>query len=163
MHIIPALAFVVVTPLVFMQRFAHASWPERLLFPLGAIVGVTAYGMSKYSVGGWVERLAVLVFNTFFLFALARAFWYARQRETALKLRWLTLAVGILLGIATTRPVMGVFFATSALTHLQPSQFFGIAFWIGLSVNTVVVGTWLHSAKGRARMRLIAARQAPNE
>ena len=34
---------------------------------------------------------------------------------------------------------MGVFFATSARTHLGPHQFFGIAFWIGFSINAVVI------------------------
>jgi hypothetical protein len=57
-------------------------------------------------------------------------------------------AIAILLGIATTRPVMGVFFATSRLTHLTPAQFFGIAFWIGFSLNTLVMELWLR-AKGK--------------
>jgi hypothetical protein len=38
---------------------------------------------------------------------------------------------------------MGVFFATSRLTHLEPKQFFGIAFWIGFSLNTIIVEMWL--------------------
>ena len=53
--------------------------------------------------------------------------------------------IAILLGIATTRPVMGVFFATSRLTHLEPSQFFGIAFWIGFSINTLLFEFWFRS------------------
>jgi hypothetical protein len=53
----------------------------------------------------------------------------------------------ILLGIATTRPVMGIFFATSRLTHLQPWQFFGWAFWIGFSTNTLAVELWLRFRK----------------
>jgi hypothetical protein len=57
-------------------------------------------------------------------------------------------AIAILLGIATTRPVMGVFFATSRLTHLTPTQFFGIAFWIGFSLNTVLIELWLRT-RGR--------------
>ena len=57
-------------------------------------------------------------------------------------------AIAILLGIATTRPVMGVFFATSRLTHLTPQQFFGIAFWIGWSLNIVVMELWLRT-RGR--------------
>jgi hypothetical protein len=56
----------------------------------------------------------------------------------------------VLLGIATTRPVMGVFFATSRLTHLEPAHFFGVAFWIGFSVNTVLVEVWLRSRSGTA-------------
>src|SRR5947207_4521510 len=70
---------------------------------------------------------------------------YMRRGEHLLKRRWMTRAVGILLGIATTRPVMGVFFATSRLTHLEPKQFFGIAFWIGFSINTIAVERWLRS------------------
>jgi hypothetical protein len=149
-HILPALAFVALTPLVFMRRFAFAVWPERLLFAFGVIVGATAYAMSVYAVGGWVERSAVLLFNTLFLFSLARAFWYSRHGDSVLKLRWLILATAILLGIATTRPVMGVFFATSRLTHLEPEQFFGIAFWIGFSINTVVMALWLRSRHGQS-------------
>jgi hypothetical protein len=52
-------------------------------------------------------------------------------------------AVAILLGIATTRPVIGVFFATSRITHLSPRQFFGVAFWIGFSVNALVMELWI--------------------
>jgi hypothetical protein len=54
-------------------------------------------------------------------------------------------AIVVLLGIATTRPVMGVFFATSPLTHLTPHQFFGIAFWIGFSINTLAFELWIRS------------------
>src|ERR1700681_2127136 len=153
-HIIPALALVVLAPFVYLRRFAGAAWPERLLFPLGAVVGVTAYAMSSYSVGGWVERSAVLLFNSLFLFSLFRA-WRLR-REPILKLRWMTRAIAVLLGIATTRPVMGIFFATSRITHLAPEQFFGIAFWIGFSINTLIVELWLRSPEGKSHIERIA-------
>ncbi len=143
-HILPAMAFVLLTPLVLSRR-SGALWAERLFFPLGAVVGVTAYAMSVYSVGGWVERSAVLFFNSLFLLSLARAYGFMRRGEGAEKIRWTLRAVGILLGIATTRPVMGVFFATRQLTHLEPSQFFGIAFWIGFSINTIAIELWLRS------------------
>jgi Predicted membrane protein (DUF2306) len=150
-HILPALAFVLVTPFFVLRASRSSVWPERLLFPLGAWVGLTAYAMSAYSVGGWVERSAVLFFNTVFLFSLARSYLYMRQGQQALQRRWMIRAIVILLGIATTRPVMGVFFATSHLTHLAPSQFFGLAFWIGFSINTVVVELWLRSTKSAVR------------
>jgi len=150
-HIVPAMAFVLLTPFVFLRR-TRAAWAERLLFPLGAVVGVTAYAMNTYAVGGWVERSAVLLFNSLFLFSLARAYGYARVGDHLLERRWMTRAVGILLGIATTRPVMGIFFATSRWTHLEPRQFFGIAFWIGFSINTIAVELWLHSSVPDARL-----------
>jgi hypothetical protein len=143
-HILPAMAFVLLTPFVVARR-PGVVWVERLFYPLGAVVGVTAYAMSVYSVGGWVERSAVLFFNSLFLFSLARAYGFMRRGEAVEKMRWTLRAVGILLGIATTRPVMGVFFATSRLTHLEPRQFFGIAFWIGFSINTIAIELWLRS------------------
>ena len=146
-HIIPALLFVLIVPLYYIRRFAAAPrahrWVERTIFFLGVIVGITAYAMSTHAIGGWIERSAVLFFNSLFLYSLSRSYVYARNHERLLTRRWMTRALGILLGIATTRPVMGVFFATSALTHLQPKDFFGIAFWIGFSLNTLVVEIWL--------------------
>jgi hypothetical protein len=142
-HILPALAFVLVTPFFVFRRSNETAWPERVLFPLGLVVGITAYAMSSYSVGGWVERSAVLLFNTLFLFSLLRAYLYMKRRELQLKRRWLFRAIAILLGIAVTRPVMGIFFATSGLTGLQPQQFFGIAFWLGFSTSTLLGEVWL--------------------
>ena len=144
-HILPTLAFVLVAPFVVFHRPAGAAWPERLIFPLGGIGGLTAYAMSVYSIGGWVERSAVLLFNTLFLVSLFRAYEYVRRGEHQLKQRWMLRAIAILLGIATTRPVMGIFFATSPLTHLAPSQFFGFACWIGFSTNALVIELWLRS------------------
>jgi hypothetical protein len=99
-------------------------------------------------VGGWLERSAVFVFNTLFLCSLACAFVFAQRGELAEKRRWLLRATAILLGIATTRPVMGVFFATAPLTHLAPRQFFGIAFWIGWTINTLGIELWLRAHRG---------------
>jgi hypothetical protein len=145
LHIVPALVLVMLLPLFYSRRFAGAMWVHRLLFVFGTVVGFTAYAMSVLPVGGWLERSAVLLFDSLYLYSLARSFGYMRRRELALERRWMTRAMAILLGIATTRPVMGVFFATSRLTHLEPAQFFGIAFWIGFSINTVVVELWLRS------------------
>ena len=150
-HILPALAFVLVAPLVVFRVPARANWPGRIIFPLGAIVGLTAYAMSVDSVGGWIERSAVLFFNSLFLFSLFRAYRYRRQNDPPHERRWLLRSIAILLGIATTRPVMGVFFATSPLTHLTPNQFFGIAFWIGFSINTLVFELWIRSQDRRSQ------------
>jgi len=150
MHIIPAAIFVVLAACVLLRPW-RSEWIERLFFPFGAITGATAYAMSAYSIGGWLERSAVLVFTTWFLYSLGRAYWFRLGGQEEQKRELMTRAVAVLLGIATARPVMGVFFATSARTHLGPSQFFGIAFWAGFAINTVVIELWLHS-KRRAQL-----------
>jgi hypothetical protein len=149
-HILPALAFVVLVPFAILRRFSRLEWPELWLFPLGTIVGFTAYAMSVYSIGGWIERSAVLFYNTLFLFSLVQAWLYRIQQLLTEKRRWLMRAVAILLGIATTRPVMGLFFATRSITHLRPNQFFGIAFWIGFSINLLVFESWIRTSHGSA-------------
>jgi len=145
-HIIPAALFVVVAAIILL-RPVGSKWLHQFFFPLGAITGVTAYAMSVYAIGGWVERSAVLVFDSWFLFALARAYQFRLQGGAAQERTWIIRAVGTLLGIATTRPVMGIFFATSPLTQLRPNQFFGIAFWIGFSINTVAAELWVRSRR----------------
>lgn len=152
-HIIPALAFVLIAPFAVFHRFSGLRWPERWLFPVGAIVGITAYAMSVYAIGGWIERSAVLFYNTLYLFSLGRAWQYKVRGQPLLKRRWLLRAIAVLLGIATTRPVMGVFFATSRITHLGPHQFFGLAFWIGFSINWITIESWLRFTVGRSLER----------
>ena len=142
-HILPAFAFVVLLPFAVLRRFSRLAWPERCLFPLGIIVGLTAYAMSIYPVGGWIERSAVLFYDTLFLFSLGRAWLYRKQGRRREERLWLLRAVAVLLGIATTRPVMVLFFATRSLTHLRPDQFFGIAFWIGFSINVIAFESWV--------------------
>ena len=159
-HIIPAILFVLLAPFAVFSRFARLRWPERMLFPLGAVVGLTAYGMASYSVGGWTERTAIYLFNTLFLYSLLRAWRYRSLADAALKRRWLLRSVAVLLGIGTARPVMGVFFATSRLTHLEPSQFFGIAMWMGFSINLLVFELWLRSVDRRSRPSNAAPRAA---
>jgi len=154
-HIVPAAVFVCLS-VVFYIRRNHGVFTQRLLYLFGAVTGLTAYFMSWYAIGGWVERSAVLVFNTWFLVSLAMSFKFHRRAEPAAMRRWMTRAVGVLLGIATARPVMGVFFATSARTHLAPRDFFGLAFWIGFSVNTALIEVflrnWPASSSGKDRV-----------
>lgn len=152
-HIVPALIFVLLAPLIVFRPGKRPAWIEGVFYPLGLIVGLTAYAMSLYSVGGWTERSAVLFFDTLFLFSLARAFIYRSRACSRLERRWQLRSIAILLGIATTRPVMGVFFATARLTHLLPQQFFGIAFWIGFSINVLIFELWIRSVDRRAERK----------
>jgi hypothetical protein len=146
LHIVPAAIFVILAACVLL-RARVGNRIEHLFYLFGAITGATAYAMNSYPVGGRLEQSAVIVFDTWFLFSLGRAYWWRLRGCNVRERDWMTRAVGILLGIATTRPIMGVFFATSAVTHLTPNQFFGIAFWMGFSTNAVATEFWLHSRR----------------
>jgi hypothetical protein len=138
-HIVPALALVLLLPFWFSQRVrARPQTHGRItnaLFALGLVVGITAIPMSFRPVGGITEASAALFFDALFLFSLTRS-WMALRRHDPIRHRvWMLRAIAVLLGIATTRPVMGVFFATRPLTGLTPGQFFGLAFWIGFTTT----------------------------
>jgi hypothetical protein len=148
-HIVPALLFVILLP-VWVSGWArvrpvvHRRVTYALLV-LGGITGVTALLLSAHPFGGVNEAAAAILYDGLFLFSLARAWVMLRRRNLTLHRAWMIRAIAVLLGIATTRPVMGVFFATEAVTHLQPQQFFGTAFWIGFSVTYIVGEAYLRS------------------
>ena len=146
-HIIPALVFVVLLPAWFAKSIRKNARAHRrlsqALFVLGVIIGLTALPMAAKPVGGTTELSAILVFDSVYLFSLARAWLLFIRRDEPRYREWMMRAIAVLLGIATTRPVMGIFFATAPVTHLTPHEFFGIAFWIGFGVTYLAGEAWL--------------------
>jgi hypothetical protein len=148
-HIVPALLFVTLLPVWFLQwtrsrPTLHRRISYALLF-LGAIVGVTALLLSLHPFGGVNEAAAAILYDCLFLFSLARAWLMLQRNDLELHRTWMVRATAVLLGIATTRPVMGFFFATESITHLRPQQFFGTAFWIGFTATYIAGEAYLRS------------------
>ena len=52
-------------------------------------------------------------------------------------------AFAIGLAVAFVRPIVGVFFATSRITHLPPQSFFGTAFWLGFTIQLIAAEAWI--------------------
>jgi predicted membrane protein DUF2306 len=152
-HVIAGLAFALALPLQFSARLRGRRprvhrWVGRLLVALGLGLGVSAFPLVAAPVGGRVETTAIIVYAAAFVATLLVAWWHIRHHDVAHHREWMLRATGIVLGIATTRPVIGVFVATSRWTQLQPSQFFGPAFWIGFT-STVLVAEWyIRSTRG---------------
>lgn len=148
-HIVPALLFVALLPFWFLRGVRRHPLAHRrvmhALMVLGAITGVTALLLSLHPVGGVNEAAAAILYDGLFLFSLGRAWALFRRGALALHRTWMMRAIAVLLGIATTRPVMGVFFATERITHLQPQQFFGTAFWIGFTTTYIAGEAYLRS------------------
>ena len=151
-HIVPGLLFMILGPLQFNPtiRARNLRWHRlsgRVFVVCGLVVGISALAMSfgMLAIGGVNQAAATTVFGTFFLFALCRAFWHIRRGEVALHREWMIRAFAIGLAVATIRPIIGMFFATSPFTGLTPREFFGIAFWIGFVVHLIAAETWIHA------------------
>ena len=57
------------------------------------------------------------------------------------------VAYGVGLGVATTRPIVGMFFAFRRLT---PHEFFGIAFWLGFTITFLAAEAWVDYTRSSA-------------
>jgi uncharacterized membrane protein len=148
-HILPGVLFVVLGPFQFMaglrrRRPVLHRWMGRFFLADSLVIGVTALVMSpQMAIGGTLESAATFVFGVLFLFSLGRAFAAIRARRVAEHRRWMIRAYAIGLGVATVRPIVGVFFATSRITHFTPHDFFGIAFWLGFTLSLATAETWI--------------------
>ena len=156
-HILPGILFMVLGPIQLSANLRGRSRQlhrvlGRVYLACAAIVGVTALVMSLAmpAIGGALQAAATTVFSIYFLFALGRAFRHIRRRQIAAHRAWMIRAFAIGLAVATIRPIVGLFFATSALSGLGPGQFFGIAFWLGFLLHLLASELWLRRAQARA-------------
>ena len=151
-HILPGLLFMVLGPLQFSStiRARHLQWHRwsgRIFVSCGVVIGISALVMSlgMPAIGGINQAAATTLFAAFFLFALCKAFWRIRRREIALHREWMIRAFSVGLAVATIRPIIGMFFATSRFSGLAPQEFFGIAFWIGFVLHLIAAEAWIHA------------------
>jgi len=49
--------------------------------------------------------------------------------------------------VATIRPIVAIFFATSRFSGLTPYEFFGTAFWIGFVLHLVAAEVWIQRTR----------------
>jgi predicted membrane protein DUF2306 len=152
-HVIPGLIFMLLAPLQFVKPL-RTSYPRvhrmtgYIVLVCGLIIGTTALIMGFImSIGGLTETLAVTFYGTVFLFSLTRAYLYIIKRETALHREWMIRALAVALAVSTTRPIVGLFFATSRFTGLTVQQFFGVAFWIAFTLHVIVAEIWIRKTR----------------
>jgi len=122
-------------------------WSGRIFVVCGAVIGTSALVMSfgMPAIGGFNQAAATTLFATFFLFSLYKAFWHIRRREVARHREWMIRAFSVGLAVATIRPIIGMFFATSRFSGLTPYEFFGTGFWIGFLLHLIAAEAWIHA------------------
>jgi hypothetical protein len=161
-HIIPGVLFMVLGPLQFSAtlRARHLHWHRwsgRVYLICSLIIGVSALVMSVAmpAIGGVTQAVATTLFALLFLFALGKAYWHVLHREIAQHREWMIRAFAIGLAVATIRPIIGLFFATSRLSGLTPDTFFGIAFWIGFVLHLIAAEVWIRWTRPQTRQKLV--------
>ena len=160
-HIVPGLFFMLLGPWQFSAtiRARHVRWHRwngRIFVYCGVVIGVSALLMSfgMPAIGGVNQAAATTLFGAFFLVALGKAVWHIRRKEVVLHREWMIRAFAVGLAVATIRPLIGIFFATSRVSGLTPREFFGIAFWIGFTVQLMAAEAWIRWTAGERKMEI---------
>lgn len=156
LHVLPGMIFMVLGPLQFVGGLrakypAVHRWLGRIFLTASAVIGVTGLTMAaRETIGGADEKAAIFIFGSFFLIALGKAFWHATRRDFAKHREWMIRGYAVGLAVATIRPIMGGFFAAAAIRGVtpEPSTFFGKAFWIGFTAQTIVAELWIRHTRG---------------
>ncbi len=153
LHILPGALFIVLGALQFMRPLRH-NYPAihrrtgRIYLAIGFLVGITALIMSvKIRFGGIAESSAVILFSSFFLYSLIRAYRHIRRKEFDKHREWMIRAYSIGIAVATMRPLIGLFFA---FTSLPFNKFFGPSFWIAFILHSIVAEWWIHYTRASA-------------
>ena len=151
-HILPGGLFLTLASLQFVPsiRQKHLQvhrWMGRVLVVCGLIIGVSALVMSfKMNIGGPNQTAATTLFAIVFLICLIKGYLHIRRKEVERHREWMIRAYGVGLGVATTRPIVGMFFAFRRLT---PHEFFGIAFWLGFTITFLAAEVWVDYTRQR--------------
>jgi uncharacterized membrane protein len=155
LHITPGLLFILLAPLQFVRKVRSRKpklhrWMGRVVLVSGIIIGSSALVMSpQMAIGGPNESAATMLFAIVFLVSLVKAFLHIRRGRVALHREWMIRAFAVGFAVATIRPIVGIFFATSRLTHLTPRDFFGTAFWLGFTIQLMVAEIWINYTRPR--------------
>jgi uncharacterized membrane protein len=156
-HILPGALFLGLATVQFAPSFRQKHlplhrWLGRILVITGLIIGTSALVMSfQMNIGGANETAATTLFAIVFLICLIKAYVFIWRKEVARHREWMIRAYGVGLGVATTRPIVGMFFAFRRLT---PHEFFGIAFWLGFTTTFLAAEAWIDYTRHLARARM---------
>ena len=156
-HILPAMLFMVLGPLQFVPRLRSRypqmhRWSGRIFLAASAVVGISGLKLAfGKTIGGLDEIAAITLFGTFFVISLAKALWHALRREFTQHREWMIRGYAIGLAVAAIRPIMGTFFAAALMSghKPQPAEFFGTAFWIGFTLQTIAAEIWINYTRPR--------------
>lgn len=150
LHVMPAALFMVLAPLQLSERLRRRNialhrWFGRLLVLLAIPVGLSGlwFGL-LVPFAGAVEALAILIFGTWFFYALGRGFLAVRRRDVAGHREWMLRMLAIALGVGAVR-IVGILLAL--LTREGPAAWFGASVWIGFASAATVAELWIRRSR----------------
>jgi uncharacterized membrane protein len=161
LHVILGGVYLLFAPFQFVKRIRsrHLGYHRlagRLLVSIGLAVGTTALFMGLViPFSGWIERVYIGIFGTFYLLALIKGFVHIRAGRVALHREWMIRAFAIGLSIATMRLIfipalLIVADPTDAQIAAVSTASFAAAFVLHASVAELCIRATRRSSAPRA-------------
>ncbi len=151
LHMLSGIAFICLAPLQFVTRIRlkRLSLHRRLgrvLVVMALISGVygIAASLAFPAFGGLASETAGLFFGPLFIFAIVRAFLYARAKEIKAHQRWMIRAFALGLAVGTQRVLL---ILLMVFTSSNFEESFGPALWLGFSINLLIAEAWISKRK----------------
>ena len=114
----------------------------------GLVIGISALVMSyTMNIGGPNETAATTLYAIVFLVCLIKAYRFIRRKQVARHREWIIRAYAVGLGVATTRPIVGAFFAfLPAYTY---TSFSASRIWLGFTTTLLAGEAWIDYTRHR--------------
>jgi uncharacterized membrane protein len=154
LHVILGGVYLVFAPFQFVKRIRsrHLGYHRlagRLLVLIGLVVGTTALFMGMViPFSGWIERVYIGLFGTYFILALIKGFVHIRAGRVASHREWMIRAFAMGLSIATMRLI----FIPALLVVADPTQgqlrtLSAAAFLVAFVLYASVAELWIRATR----------------
>jgi len=153
LHLIPGALFLLFAPIQFVpavrNRYRNLHrWSGRILMALAAtlMIGAFYFGVGVPYAGA-PETIAIALFGTLFLAALARAWIAIRNRQQDLHREWMIRAFAVAIAIAAMRVVLLVVDYPFTMLGMSPTGVFAISIWIGFVLSMGAAELWIRRTR----------------
>jgi hypothetical protein len=156
LHVILGGVYLLFAPFQFVKRIRsrHLGYHRRagrFLVSIGLVVGTTALFMGLViPFSGWIERVYVGLFGTFFILALIKGFVHIRAGYVASHREWMIRAIAIGLSIATQRQIfIPALLVVADPTRGQLQTLSAAAFLLAFVAHASIAEAWIRLTRKR--------------
>jgi hypothetical protein len=153
LHMIFSMFFVLFAPLQFNTKFRSRNpsvhrWLGRALL-VSALISAT-YGIAVAIImpvfGGLAGTTASWFFGPLFIFCAIMAGLRARQKQFTAHREWVIRTFALGLGVGVQRIVLLIMMSVGGHSFYDS---FGVALWIGFSLNLLIAETWINLTRAK--------------
>ncbi len=145
-HIIPGIIFLILGAYQLIPYFRKKNYSiHRILGKVFLLISVVIFTTAIilalfYPFGNYLESTVTLIFGTYLLFCVYKAYQTARNKQFVSHRNWVTRIYFIAISVSTIRGVIALFMVKGAESM---QSIFGVSFLIAFLLHFTVVELWI--------------------